>query len=83
MQQNIGPVIASADYQAGKVLVEIWYDEGSPVPNLYLSPSAHPGPFPTAGIGYASTLKLWESALGLPCLSNACTATDLRPITGI
>ncbi|MEP6622922.1 MAG: alkaline phosphatase family protein, partial [Acidimicrobiia bacterium] len=83
MQQNIAPVIASADYQAGKVLVEIWYDEGAPVPNLYISPSAHPGPFATGGIGYASTLKLWEDALGLPCLATACAATDLRPITNV
>ena len=49
MQQNIGPVIASADYQAGKVLVEIWYDEDSPVPNLYISPSAHPDRSPPPG----------------------------------
>ncbi len=83
MQQNIAPVIASADYQAGKVLIEIWYDEDSPAPNLYISPSAHPGPFATAGIGYASTLKLWEDALGLPCLANACTAPDLRPVTNL
>lgn len=83
MQQNIAPVIASADYQAGKVLIEIWYDEDSPVPNLYITPSAHPGPFATTGIGYASTLKLWEDVLGFPCLANACGATDIRPITGV
>ncbi len=83
LQGNVAPVVDSADYRAGKVLVEIWYDEGSPVPNLYLSPSAHPGPFATAGIGYASTLRLWEDALGLPCLANACTAPDIRAVTGI
>ena len=58
-------------------------DEDAPVPNLYLSPSAHPGPFPTAGIGYAATLRLWEEQLGLPCLANACTAADIRAVTGI
>lgn len=83
MQQNIGPVIASPDYQAGRVLVEIWYDEGSPVPNLYIAPTARPGPFATAGIGYASTLRLWENVLGLPCLVKACTAPNIRTITGI
>ena len=83
MQQNIGPVIASADYQAGRVLIEIWYDEDSPAPNVYITPSAHPGPFATAGIGYGSTLKLWEEVLGLPCLANACTAPDLRPTAGV
>ncbi len=83
MQQNIGPVIASPDYQAGRVLVEIWYDEDSPVPNLYIAPSARPGPFNTSGVGYASTLELWEDVLGLPCLANACTAPDIRTVTGI
>ena len=83
MQQNIAPVIASADYQAGHVLIEIWYDEDSPAPNVYLAPSAHAGPLATAGIGYASTLKLWEEVLGLPCLANACTAPDLRPSAGV
>jgi hypothetical protein len=85
MKNNIAPVIASADYQAGKVLIEIWYDEDSPVPNLYISPSAHPGPFATTGIGYASTLKLWENVLGFPCLANACNSStpDIRSVTGI
>ncbi len=83
LQANVQPVITSADYQAGKVLIEIWYDEDSPVPNLYITPSAHPGPFGTPGVGYASTLRLWENVLGLPCLANACTAADIRPITGI
>ena len=83
MQQNIAPVIASADYQAGHVLIEIWYDEDSPAPNVYISPSAHAGPQATAGIGYGSTLKLWEEVLGLPCLATACTAPDLRPSAGV
>ena len=83
MQQNIAPVIASADYQAGRVLIEIWYDEDSPAPNVYIAPSAHAGPLAVAGIGYASTLKLWEEVLGLPCLANACTAPDLRPSAGV
>jgi hypothetical protein len=83
LQANVAPVINSADYQAGKVLIEIWYDEDTPVPNLYLSLSAHPGPFATAGIGYAATLRLWEGVLGFPCLANACTAPDIRAVTGI
>ena len=83
LQANVQPVIASADYQAGTVLIEIWYDEDSPAPNLYITPSARPGPFATTGVGYASTLRLWENVLGLPCLANACTAADIRPITGI
>ncbi len=83
MRQNLGPVIASPDYQAGRVLIEIWYDEDTPVPNVYVAPSGLPGPLPTPGIGYASTLALWEGVLGLPCLANGCTAPDIRAVTGI
>ncbi len=77
---NVQKVLASADYKAGKVAVFIWYDEDSPVPNMQIAPTARPGPFSTSGIGYASTLKAWESMLGLPCLANACSAPDLRSV---
>jgi hypothetical protein len=78
---NIGAVLDSDAYRQGRTLVQVWYDEDRPVPNLYIAPSAHSGPLPAAG--YASTLRLWQDALGLGCLSGACTAPDLRPVTGI
>ena len=80
---NVQPVLDSAAYQAGQVAVFIWYDEDSPVPNMQIAPTAKPGPFGTSGIGYASTLKAWESMLGFPCLANACTAPDLRSVAGL
>ena len=80
---NVQPVLDSAAYKAGQVAVFIWYDEDSPVPNMQITPTARPGPFATGGIGYASTLKAWESMLGFPCLANACTAPDLRTVAGI
>jgi hypothetical protein len=75
---HVQPVLNSTAYKAGKVAVFIWYDEDRPVPNMWITPTAHSGAVSTAGAGYAGTLKAWESMLGFPCLANACTAPDMR-----
>jgi phosphatidylinositol-3-phosphatase len=75
---NIQRVLDSAAYNAGKVAVFVWYDEGHPVPNLWITPTATAGAHNLAGAGYAGTLAAWESMLGLPCLANACNAPDMR-----
>jgi hypothetical protein len=75
---NISRVLKGTAYQQGKVAVFVWYDEDHPVPNLWITPSAKPGPLTLAGAGYAGTLSAWESMLGLPCLENACHAPDMR-----
>jgi hypothetical protein len=77
-QTNIQPVLNSQRYRSGRVAVFVWYDEDSPVPNLQIAPTARRGPLLKPGIGYASTLKAWESMLGFPCLANACGAPNLR-----
>jgi acid phosphatase len=76
---NVQPVLDSAAYQAGQVAVFIWYDEDAPDPNLQIAPTAAHGPFAPA-VTYASTLRAWESMLGLPCLVNACSAVDMRAL---
>ena len=76
---NVQPVLDSAAYQAGRVAVFIWYDEDAPDPNLQIAPTAAHGPFAPA-VTYASTLRAWESMLGLPCLANACSALDMRAL---
>jgi hypothetical protein len=75
---HLQSVLNSNAYKAGKVAVFIWYDEDHPVPNMWITPTAHTGALSTAGAGYAGTIKAWESMLGLSCLANACTATDMR-----
>jgi hypothetical protein len=77
-KEHLQPVLESNAYRAGDVAVFIWYDEDHPVPNLWITPTAKTGAITTAGAGYASTLKAWESMLGLPCRANACTAPDMR-----
>ena len=81
-RSHIGPVIESSAYRAGDIAVFVWYDEDHPVPNLWIAPTARPGPLPTQAAGYAGTLAAWESMLGLPCLANACTVPDLRAAAG-
>jgi hypothetical protein len=78
-RDHVQPVLDSDAYKAGKVAVFIWYDEDRPVPNLWNTPTASTGPLDTEGAGSPATLRAWQSMLGLPCLANACTATDLRP----
>jgi phosphatidylinositol-3-phosphatase len=75
---HVQPVLDSAAYRAGKVAVFIWYDEDHPVPNLWITPTAHAGAQSLQGAGYAGTLAAWESMLALPCLANACTAPNMR-----
>lgn len=79
---NVQPVLNSAAYKAGNVTVEIWFDEDRPVPNMFIGTHAIPGVKSTP-IDYGSTLRAWESLLGLPFIAHAATATDLRPLAGI
>jgi hypothetical protein len=79
---HIQPVLDSRAYRAGDVAVFVWYDEDHPVPNMWIAPTARPGPIAVNGAGYAGSLKAWEAMLGLPCLANACAASDMRQGAG-
>jgi hypothetical protein len=76
---HIQPVLDSPAYRAGKVAVFVWYDEDTPVPNLWITPTAARGPLDVEGAGAAATLRAWQEMLGLPGLEQACTAPDMRP----
>ena len=77
-RDNIQPVLDSAAYRAGKVAVFVWYDEDRPVPNLWITPTATPGPRDVDGAGATGTLRAWQEMLGLPCLADSCVAPDMR-----
>jgi hypothetical protein len=77
---HIQAILRSAAYRAGVVAVFVWYDEDHPVPNLWITPTATPGPQTLQGAGFAGTLSAWESMLGLPCLADACGAPDMRAV---
>lgn len=76
---HVQPVLDSAAYRDGKVAVFVWYDEDDPVPNLWVTPTAPPGARTGVVAGAAGTLRAWQSMLGVPCLTGACSAPDLRP----
>jgi len=75
---HIQPILDSVAYRAGNVSVFVWYDEDHPVPNMWITPTSESGARTAKGASYAGTLSAWESMLGLPCLANACTATNMR-----
>lgn len=76
----IEPILSSAAYRRGEVLVVVIYDEDQPVPNLLIAPTANAGAIDTVVGSHAGLMKAVESALGLPVLDQGelPTAPDLR-----
>jgi hypothetical protein len=79
LKAHLQPVLDSAEYKSGTVLVEVWFDEDHPVPNMLLNPAIPAGVDTTTAAGHLSALRLWEDLLGLPHIAGATTAIDLRP----
>lgn len=79
LAQHLQPVLDSDAYKSGSVLVEVWFDEDHPVPNLLLNPAIPGGVDTTTAATHLGALRLWEDLLGLPHLGGAATAVDLRP----
>ena len=79
LKKNMQPVLDSAAYKSGNVLVEVWFDEDHPVPNMILNPSVPAGVDTTTQATHFGALRLWEDMLGLPHLAGAASAVDLRP----
>lgn len=79
---HVQAVLDSAAYKAGNVTVFIWYDEDTPVPNMQLNARAIPGVKSTA-INFGSTLRAWEDMMGVPHITAAVSAVDMRPLAGI
>jgi phosphatidylinositol-3-phosphatase len=68
-------VFASPQYQAGRTVLIITWDEGTSkrtdVPFIVVSPYTHPGYTTAAHLTHYSTLKGMEQMLGLPLLGHA------------
>lgn len=79
-RSTIEPVLRSAAYERGDVLVVVIYDEDRPVPNLLIAPTANAGAIDAVVATHAGLLKAAESALGLPVLQQGelPDAPDLR-----
>lgn len=78
LAQHLEPILDSDAYRSGSVLVEVWFDEDHPVPNLLLNPAFPAGVDTSTAATHLSALRLWEDVLGLPRLGGAANAVDLR-----
>lgn len=73
----------STAYKSGKVLIEIWWDEDHPKPNLFLCASCkHVAS--TTDPHFSGESLLWLNSLGAPSsnLGAITGATDIRSIVG-
>ncbi len=83
LQNHLQPILDSDAYKSGSVLVEVWFDEDHPVPNLLLNPAIPAGVDTTTAATHLGALRLWEDVLGLPHLGGPAGAVDLRPSLGL
>jgi len=84
-QSLLDPLLDSDAYAKGDVAIFFLWDEGSPVPNVLIAPSIHPGSMYEAPAGYNpishfSALRTWEEMLGLPLLGDTDQAPSLLPL---
>jgi hypothetical protein len=74
-------VIAGPDFQAGRLVVVVTWDEGSGssnhIPTLVIAPTVH-GVRSSAALTHCSTARTTEEILGLPLLGCAASALSLR-----
>jgi hypothetical protein len=71
-------VLTSRAYLQGDTAVFVVWDEDTPMPNLVVTPSVHPGTTVPARYDHYSLLRTTEELLGLPLLGQATRAQSLR-----
>ncbi len=74
----IPKITSSKAYARGDTAVVVTYDEESPVPNVWISPSVKPGARMTTKTNHYAALRTVEEMLGLPLLGGASTAASYR-----
>ncbi|HSX52920.1 MAG TPA: Ig-like domain-containing protein [Patescibacteria group bacterium] len=75
-------IFDSPAYKAGKVFVQVWYDEDNPKPNLFACWSCGQFNNTTTNPHYSGESLLWLNLLGAPTtnLGGISSGTDIRPI---
>lgn len=88
--QHLPALLGSPDYQAGRLVVFVTWDEGgkgcgcpNTVLTLVLAKSVTPGTVSTVGYTHYSLLRTTEELLGYPLLGSAGSATSMRPGFGL
>ena len=77
-------LLNSAAYKNGHVLLQIWYDEDHPKPNLTACYSCNQSINTVTDPTYAGETQLWMNLLGAPItnLGGISTGLDIRPLVG-
>ncbi len=73
-------LLSSPEYVSGTLAVVVVYDEYTPVPNVFIAPSAPAGTVVTVPVNHYALLRATEEMLGLALLRGAASAPDLRPL---
>lgn len=82
LSTRLQSIFDSTAYKAGKVLVQVWYDEDHPKPNLFACWSCANFNNTTTDPHYSGESSLWLNLLGAPLtnLGGISTGPDIRPI---
>ena len=78
LQTVVSKILNGPNYSAGDTALVINYDEYTPLPNVWIAPSAVPGSVysgPMSHYGFLRTVQEW---LRLPLLNGAATAPSMR-----
>ena len=77
-------LLESPEYRAGGTAIVIVYDEDTPMPNVFITPSTPPGTTVAVAVDHYALLRATEEMLGIQVLlGRAATAPDLRPLLQI
>ena len=79
----VGNILSSRLYRRGHTAVVVVWDEDTPVPNIVVSPSVHPGTVVASTVSHYSLLRATEDIFGLPRLLSAADAPDFRAAAGL
>jgi phospholipase C len=72
-------ILQSTAYRAGRTALVIMYDEYTPIPNVFITPSTVPGTIATQGFDHYSLLRTTEEMLGIGSfLGRAQGAASMR-----
>ena len=79
LQSWIPKILASPSYRSGDTAVVLMYDEYTPIPNVFITPSTPPGARLTSRVDHYSLLRTTEEMLGIPTfLGHAAGAPSMR-----
>lgn len=76
-------ILDSPAYRSGTTALVVVFDESSPVADVVVAPSVHPGTVAGAAVSHYALLRATEEMLGLPLLGEAASTPSLRAVLGI